>query len=131
MRQTEINIYIGSDNASRKINEEYLAKITEWAKQVFPNGFTLIKGKGFYGDISEDSVILDVMVFEVSSNLRKCVKSLKKILKQECILVSQKPTSFMPLNARIDPKDLIQKETLTITMRYKKGYVIRKLQKEK
>lgn len=124
MRQTQIDIYIGSDNASRKINEEYLAKITEWAKQVFPNGYTLIKGEGFYGDISEDSVILQVFVSEMPSNLKKCVKGLKRTLKQECILVSQKPTMVTAMECKGEPP----KEVIVITMKYKKGYVIKPLE---
>lgn len=44
MEAYKLDIYIGSDNGSRKIGREYVDKITEWADRNFSEGYTLLKG---------------------------------------------------------------------------------------
>jgi len=81
-----IDIYIGSDNNSRKIHEGYLNKIKNWANTVFPDGYTILKGKGYYRGISEDSLILHILL-DHDINLENHLSKLKKELRQEAILV--------------------------------------------
>ena len=81
-----IDIYIGSDNNSRKIHEGYLNKIKNWANTVFPDSYTILKGKGYYRGISEDSLILHILL-DHDINLENHLSKLKKELRQEAILV--------------------------------------------
>lgn len=82
----KIDIYIGSDNNSRKIHESYLDKIRSWASRVFPDGYTIVKGKGYYHGVSEDSLVLHVLL-DYDANLENQLSRLKKELGQEAILV--------------------------------------------
>jgi len=81
-----VDIYIGSDNDSRRIHRNYLKKVREWADAVFPEGYTLLKGEGCYRGTYEDSVLINVL-----SNgdvaLRNHLEDLKRELRQEAILV--------------------------------------------
>jgi len=81
-----IDIYIGSDNDSKKINKHYLNKVKNWANKVFPDGYTILKGKGYYHGTSEDSLILHVLL-DYDVNLENHLSKLKKELRQEAILV--------------------------------------------
>ena len=83
---TRIDIYIGSDNDSRKICKDYLKKIRDWADSTFPEGYTLFRGKGCYGGVAEDSVLLNVLS-DYNHDLRDKLESLKRELKQDAILV--------------------------------------------
>ena len=47
MEAYKLDLYIGSDNSSRRICGEYLDKIIEWADTNFPDGYTLLKGHGY------------------------------------------------------------------------------------
>jgi len=88
-----VEIYIGSDNNSRKICKEYLKKVRRWADVTFPDGYTLIKGEGCYNGIYEDSLIINVLSnhnISVTDQLKK----LKRELKQEAILVVKSPVYF-------------------------------------
>lgn len=42
-----IDIYIGSDNDSRKIHDSYLNKVREWTNTTFPHACTIFKGEGY------------------------------------------------------------------------------------
>ena len=53
-----VDIYIGSDNDSRKIHDNYLDKVRKWANATFPDGYTLVRGEGYYNGVSEDSILL-------------------------------------------------------------------------
>jgi len=81
-----IDIYIGSDNDSKKIDGRYLNKVKRWANGVFPDGYTIVKGKGYYHGVSEDSLILHVLL-DYDVNLENQLSRLKKELGQETILV--------------------------------------------
>jgi hypothetical protein len=84
----KIDIYIGSDNNTRKIGRDYLEKLENWASKVFPTGYTLLKGKGFYNGISEDSVIVTVLSPE-NLPLKGEIEYLKRALGQDAILLSK------------------------------------------
>ena len=43
-----IDVYIGSDNGSRKISDLYLEKVRQRVNEIFPDGYTLVKGEGYY-----------------------------------------------------------------------------------
>lgn len=81
-----IDIYIGSDNNSRRISDDYLKRIKKWANDAFPDGYTLFKGEGCYNGISEDSVLINVLsVYDIP--IRNRLEGLKRELEQESILV--------------------------------------------
>lgn len=81
-----VEIYIGSDNGTRKICESYLKKVRDWADANFPEGYTLLRGEGCYRGIYEDSVLINVLS-DYDGSLNGRVKELKRELKQETILV--------------------------------------------
>ena len=80
-----IDIYIGSDNHSREINEEYLGRVREWADENFPEGYTLLKGEGCYKGVYEDSILLNALTPYDIPNTR--LSSLKESLEQEAIII--------------------------------------------
>jgi hypothetical protein len=80
-----IDIYIGSDNNSRKINDHYLEKVKSWANETFPQGYTILKGEGYYNGISEDSILL-FSFLEYDKQIQNSLQRLKDELKQESIL---------------------------------------------
>ncbi|MEM3572825.1 MAG: hypothetical protein QXJ62_01140 [Nitrososphaeria archaeon] len=84
----KVDIYIGSENSTRKIDKKYLEKIRSWANRIFPNGYTILKGKGFYNGISEDSLVISVLL-EKDPVLDSEIAHLKKELKQESILLAK------------------------------------------
>ncbi len=84
--QNRIDIYIGSDNSSRRISKSYLKKIQDWASALFPEGYTLFKGRGYYNGESEESVIINVFC-EQALCLKHHLERLKRELKQEAILL--------------------------------------------
>ena len=64
-----VDIYIGSDNDSRKIHASYLDKVRKWANATFPDGYTLVRGEGYYNGVSGDS-ILKLLICQRGSSLR-------------------------------------------------------------
>ena len=40
------DVFVGSDNDSRKIRKGYLDRVVSWANSVFPEGYTLTRGRG-------------------------------------------------------------------------------------
>ena len=84
----KLDIYIGSDNGSRKIDREYVDKITEWANRNFPDGYTLLKGHGYYDGNQEDSVVLSVLT-DYDIDVREQVAQLKQRLDQNAIAVTK------------------------------------------
>ena len=81
-----IDIYIGSDNGSRRINDVYLGKVRQWADANFPDGYTLLKGQGCYRGLSEDSLVVNVLS-DCDLPLRDQLDGLKRNLCQEAILL--------------------------------------------
>jgi len=66
----KVDIYIGTDNDSRRIHTSYLKKVREWANNTFPNGYTLVGGEDCYRGITENSIL-----FYVFSRTKERVRS--------------------------------------------------------
>jgi hypothetical protein len=81
-----VDIYIGSDNDSGKIQDSYLDKIRKWANEAFPDGYTFVKGEGYHNGAPEDSILLHAFL-NYDPTLRQQLERLKRELKQESILV--------------------------------------------
>jgi hypothetical protein len=88
MTAYKLDIYIGSDNGSRKIDTEYMDKITEWADRNFPDGYTLLRGHGYYNASQEDSLVLSVLS-DYDIDLKEQVAHLKQTLEQKAIAVTK------------------------------------------
>ena len=83
-----IDIYIGSDNKSRKIYDDYLEKVVKWADGNFPDGYTLIRGQGCYRGISEDTILINALSsYDVV--LKDSLGKLKSELCQEAIMIAK------------------------------------------
>ncbi len=80
-----VDVYIGSDNDSRKIHDTYLDKVKKWANETFPDGYTILRGEGYYDGDSEDSVLLYAFLSQDLS-LKPQLRRLKQELEQEAIL---------------------------------------------
>ena len=82
---TEIIIYIGGDNKTKMVSDEYFKKIESILSRHW-DGFTLTKHKGYYKGQVEESVSAVIMVLQlVFEQLDNCVKDLKVELVQETI----------------------------------------------
>jgi hypothetical protein len=88
-----VDIYIGSDNDSRKIHDGYLNKIREWANTTFPDGYTIFKGEGYYNGSSEDSILLHAFL-NYDPALNQQLEKLKQELKQQAILVVKSAVDY-------------------------------------
>lgn len=88
-----VDIYIGSDNDSRKIQDSYLEKVRKWANATFPDGYTLVRGEGYYNGVSEDSILLYAFL-NYDAVLKDRLERLKRELRQESILVVKSPVDF-------------------------------------
>jgi len=86
-------MYIGSDNDSRKIDDIYLDKLRKWANTAFPDGYTLVRGEGYYNGASEDSVLLHAFL-NYEPALKQKLKRLKRTLRQNAILVVKTAVEF-------------------------------------
>ena len=82
------DVFVGSDNGTKRIRRNYLDRVINWANSVFPNGYTLTRGRGYYEGTEEDSLILSVLTNE-RIDLRENVALLKHELGQKSILVTQ------------------------------------------
>ncbi len=78
------DIFIGSDNHSKRISKKYLDELSNLASELFPDGYTLLKCSGYYNGSKEDSVIISVVCDEI--DIQK-LYHLKSKLKQTSILV--------------------------------------------
>jgi len=88
-----VEIYVGSDNGTKKICESYLEKVRNWADATFTEGYTLLRGEGCYRGIHEDSILINVLSgYDVA--LRDGLDGLKRELKQEAILVVKSTVDF-------------------------------------
>jgi len=83
-----IDIYIGSDNNTRKIGRDCFEKPKNWTTKVFSAGYTLLKGKRFCNGINGDSVIVTVLSLE-NLPLKGEIEFLKRMLRQEVIPLSK------------------------------------------
>lgn len=88
-----VDIYIGSDNDSRKIHDGYLNKVRTWASETFPDGYTIFKGEGYYNGSSEDSILLHAFL-NYDPALNQQLEKLKRELKQQAILVVKSAVDY-------------------------------------
>ena len=88
-----VDIYIGSDNDSRKISDLYLEKVRRWANEIFPDGYTLVKGEGYYNGASEDSILLHAFL-NYDPALKHQLEKLKRELRQESILLVKSAVDY-------------------------------------
>ena len=88
-----VDIYIGSDNDSRKIHDSYLDKVKEWANTAFPDGYTLLKGEGYYNGSSEDSILIYAFL-NYDQALKQKLEKLKRELRQDSILVVKSAVDY-------------------------------------
>ena len=91
--QYRIDVYIGSDNGTRRIDENYLCKVKNWANTLFREGYTILQGKGYYNGVSEDSVIVNVFTDRLP-DLNSQLELLKRKLMQDAILLVRSPVKF-------------------------------------
>ena len=87
------DIYIGSENGSRRIRKDYLDRIKAWADETFPNGYTLLKGEGVYRGNPEESVLLYALS-DHDLSIRERLERLKHELGQEAILLTKSEVDF-------------------------------------
>jgi hypothetical protein len=83
-----IDVYIGSDNTSRRIGDDYLNRVVNWANGSFPDGYTLIRGQGCYHGVSEDTVLINALL-NTDIALTEPLAMLKRELGQEAILLTK------------------------------------------
>lgn len=98
MEITDIyRIYIGSDNKTNKINKEYM-DIIESELNKYKFGYTIIKSNGVYMGIKEESIIIEIIDFNIENQLtdiplyehiKDISESLKESLKQFQILITK------------------------------------------
>ena len=84
----KLDLYIGSDNGTGRIRRDYLDRVVEWADKNFPNGYTLLKGRGYYEGNQEDSLVLSVLA-DYDFDVREQVAELKQRLDQNHIIVTK------------------------------------------
>lgn len=88
-----VDIYLGSDNDSRKISELYLKKVRRWANGIFPDGYTILRGEGYYNGTSEDSILLYAFLnYDIA--LKHPLERLKRELRQESILLVKSAVDY-------------------------------------
>lgn len=92
-RKYRIDVYIGSDNDSRTIHSNYLDKVRRWANDTFPNGYTVLRGEGWYNGTSEDSILLHAFL-NYDPVLKRQLEKLKRELKQDAILVVKSTADY-------------------------------------
>lgn len=89
----KVDIYVGSDNDSRKISDLYLEKVRRWANETFPDGYTIVRGEGYYNGASEDSILLHTFL-NYDPTLRRQLEKLKRELNQESILIVKSAVNY-------------------------------------
>jgi len=82
------DIYIGSDNETKKIAEVYRSKVIKWANSLFPEGYTIFEANGYYDGLNEDSLLVSVLS-ECEIEVSDYVNDLKRELKQDKILLTK------------------------------------------
>ena len=74
--------------ATENINRE---KVEELAKKYFPRGFTTMEGKGFWGGVAEDSLLVLVTGEVEPAAINWFCKDVKVLNKQDCVMVIELP----------------------------------------
>jgi hypothetical protein len=76
-----------------KIHGSYLDKVRNWTNSTFPDGYTLVRGEGYYNGASEDSILLHAFL-NYDPALKRQLERLKQELRQESILVVKSEVYF-------------------------------------
>lgn len=86
----EITIYIGADNATGKINQDYLNKIETFFFGVC-DGFTLLRSVGYWHGHKEESVVIKIITDSdfFFKSLLKELEVLRSDLNQSAILATE------------------------------------------
>lgn len=82
------DVYIGSDNSSHRIEEDNLAKVIDWARSAFPKGYTIIRARGYFDGVQEESLLLSLLT-DKEIDIRQSIPELKRVLNQSSVLVSK------------------------------------------
>lgn len=82
------DIYIGSDNETKKIADVYRSKVVNWANSIFPEGYTIFEANGYYNGLNEDSLLVSVLS-EREIEVNEYVNALKRELRQDKILLTK------------------------------------------
>jgi hypothetical protein len=56
-----IDIYVGGDNDSLRIDRHYMDKVRKWANSNFAKEYILIKVQGRYNGMFEDSILINII----------------------------------------------------------------------
>ncbi len=84
--KVKVTLNIGADNETGRIDSGYQNRVSEILKKHWPNGFTLMQGKGCWEGKMEDSLIAVIYLLNlIFKDLDDCIKELKVILKQDKI----------------------------------------------
>lgn len=82
---TKIILYIGADNQTGKITEEYEQKVEKILAKYW-DGFTLTKHIGYYEGNVEESISAVIVVLQlIFKDLQDCINELKVKLVQKTI----------------------------------------------
>lgn len=82
---TKITLYIGADNSTHKLTDEYVKKIQKILSKYWGK-FTLTKHEGYYEGYIEESISAVIIVLRlIFKELDECVAELKVKLNQETI----------------------------------------------
>jgi len=84
----QYEIYIGSDNETKKNSDLYRGKIIEWANSVFPEGYTIFEIDGYYNGFMEESLLMSVLS-EGEIEVKDHIDQLKRELRQDKILLTK------------------------------------------
>jgi hypothetical protein len=79
-----LTLYIGADNDTGLIDRE---TIRRWADDHFPEGYTLIDGKGYWRGNQETTCILTNISKEFPEIVKEWVALLRSFLNQQSILM--------------------------------------------
>jgi PII-like signaling protein len=88
----QIRLYIGADNQTRTISEEYYRKTVKILNKEL-DGYTIFRGNGIWKGNTEDTIIVEI-INEKIEKIEKIAETLKKELNQEAILITQEKVSF-------------------------------------
>ena len=87
----QINLYIGSDNVTHKIEKHNIKKVNDILNYNY-EGCTLIKVNGFYKNNSEECLKIELIqegnLIKIKNKIVDVINQLKKELMQEAILMT-------------------------------------------
>lgn len=90
-RQYNYNLYVGlTTKNNKKLNTKKVIKTINNLLTPLINGFTIVKGLGFWNGTSEQSIIINIINSDdIDFIINYVNKQLCKILQQHCILITK------------------------------------------